>query len=397
MKAIELSLSPKYVTNWGLIESVREILQNAIDCETDGNKVDVTYNNEILSISTYGSSLDRKTLLLGESGKNDSRYIGKYGEGYKLALLVLNRIGKKTIVFTKNEMWTTEFKKSKVFEEESMFINIEEYNISSNEEYVKFEIHNITQSDMFKLRDNFIVLDRYLGRSIGATRESEYGEVLLNKEYSGKFYVNGLFVQNDTEFTYGYNFKSEYVNLDRDRKAINYYELKELTARTLTSSGDVSLLEDGLRRKIVDLDDEEEVLNNLTYEQSINFKKFYYDKYNLDSDTYVGTDKMIEISGKEKVKSDNKIITKILFKADDKEDEYYKTQSKIKNKNDYESAVIAFNDSGYKKAYILYKKIEKKLNKKEKEEMLSILKNHINKPYGFDLIEKDIDSLCEYE
>lgn len=397
MKAIELSLSPKYVTNWGLIESVREILQNAIDCETDGNKVDVTYNNEILSISTYGSSLDRKTLLLGESGKNDSRYIGKYGEGYKLALLVLNRIGKKTIVFTKNEMWTTEFKKSKVFEEESMFINIEEYNISSNEEYVKFEIHNITQSDMFKLRDNFIALDRYLGRSIGATRESEYGEVLLNKEYSGKFYVNGLFVQNDTEFTYGYNFKSEYVNLDRDRKAINYYELKELTARTLTSSGDVSLLEDGLRRKIVDLDDEEEVLNNLTYEQSINFKKFYYDKYNLDSDTYVGTDKMIEISGKEKVKSDNKIITKILFKADDKEDEYYETQSKIKNKNDYESAIIAFNDSGYKKAYILYKKIEKKLNKKEKEEMLSILKNHINKPYGFDLIEKDIDSLCEYE
>lgn len=91
MKTIELSLSPKYVSGWGVEEAVREILQNAIDQKADGAEVSVSYDRETLSILTDGARLKTSTLLLGESGKDDERYIGKYGEGYKLALLVLTR------------------------------------------------------------------------------------------------------------------------------------------------------------------------------------------------------------------------------------------------------------------------------------------------------------------
>ena len=82
MKAIELSLSPKYVSGWGVEEAVREILQNAIDQKADGAEASVSYDRETLSILTDGARLKTSTLLLGESGKDDERYIGKYGEEY---------------------------------------------------------------------------------------------------------------------------------------------------------------------------------------------------------------------------------------------------------------------------------------------------------------------------
>lgn len=396
MERIELSLSPKYVTTWGLKEAIREILQNAIDCQSDGHKVDVTYSEKKLVINTIGTTLPRTTLLLGESGKDDSRYIGKYGEGYKLALLVLTRMNKPVKIFTNNEVWTPAFEMSETFGEMTLTINIGPSSQYQNE-CVAFEIDEIEQHEMLSLRDDFIALEKFLGRSIGATRESEYGTVLLNSEYQGKFYVNGLFVQKDTEFKYGYDFKSEYVNLDRDRKAINYYDLKELTARALTSTGDVEMLRSGLVNQITDLSDAEEVLSTITEEQSQNFKKNYFEKYNLDKETFVGTDKMIEISGKEKTKIENEIITKIIFKAEDKLDEYTEIKNKIKQKNDYDGAVNSFNKSSYKKLYVWMIHNKKNLSQKAIKEFKKILDEDVAKPYGFELIKKDINKIIKKE
>lgn len=396
MEKIELSLSPKYVTNWGLKEAIREILQNAIDCETDGYKVDVTYYSERLTIRTEGTTLPKHTLLLGESGKSDNKYVGKYGEGYKLALLVLTRLGKETMIFTNGEKWTPIFEVSEVFGEQSMKMLIEESDAYAPENVV-FEIKGIKQHEMASFRTLFIALEKFLGRSVGATRQGEYGTVLLSEEFKGKFYVNGLYVQTDTEFNYGYDFKSEYVELDRDRKAINYYDLKELTAKTLTSTGDVELIRDGLERKIVDLSDEDEVLDELSEEQSVNFKKNYYEKHKLEPETFVGTNKMIEISGEKKTKQENEIITKIIFKADNKEDEYEEYKKKIKDKNDYQSAVNSFNQSSYKKLYIWFKENEKRLTKKAIFDFKIILENDVSKPYGFDLIKDKIDEIIEEE
>lgn len=65
MKTIELSLSPKYVSGWGVEEAVREILQNAIDQKADGAEVSVSYDRETPSILTDGARLKTSTLLDG--------------------------------------------------------------------------------------------------------------------------------------------------------------------------------------------------------------------------------------------------------------------------------------------------------------------------------------------
>lgn len=393
METIELSLSPKYVNNWGLSEAVREILQNALDCQSDGADVDVTYASKRLTIATYGSALDKSTLLLGESGKSDGRYIGKYGEGYKLALLVLTRLKHPVSVYTGGEKWTPVFRESEVFGEPTLQLDIEPCG-DYPEDCAAFAIEGIEQHHMLGFRSEFIALERFLGRDIGACRESEYGTVLLGEEFAGEFYVSGLHVQTDTEFKYGYDFKTEFVNLDRDRKAINYYDLKELTARALTACGDAPMLVAGIKERIVDLSNHETVLDTISDEQSQNFKHHYFEKHDLEPDTFVGTAKMIEISESEHVHEDNKIVARIIAKADDKEDEFDEIEHEVEKANDRDAAITAFNKSSYKKLLVWMLR-QTRISQKAKNEFIGIIdQSYALRFHGKSLIQNELIDLA---
>lgn len=396
MKTIELSLSPKYVSGWGVEEAVREILQNAIDQKADGAEVSVSYDRETLSILTDGARLKTSTLLLGESGKDDERYIGKYGEGYKLALLVLTRERKPVKVVTDAETWTPEFRLSETFGEESLQIDVEETGVPGGE-FTEFRIGGISPAMMRSFGDRFIALERFMGRDIGAKRESEYGTIMLESRYKGKFYVGGLFVQEDTGFAYGYDFLPEHVSLDRDRKAINHYELKELTARALTSCGDVSLLVNSFDEKHLDVSDADSVLDEIDEDQCENFKRYYYEKNGLEDDAFVGTKAMCEVSGKEHVHEDNKIVSRIIAKADDAEDEFEDIEEALRKNDSRERAINAFNASDYKKILVWMKR-QKRLAKSAAAELRGIIDNSRNlRFHGIDIIKDEIDKILEEE
>ena len=48
----DLSLSRDYVSNWGTQEAIRELLQNAIDSNSNGHEMYIDYNSnkELLTI-----------------------------------------------------------------------------------------------------------------------------------------------------------------------------------------------------------------------------------------------------------------------------------------------------------------------------------------------------------
>ena len=85
-KNYEITISPNYVNNWGINEAIREILQNAIDAETNGYDKQVGYNEitQTLSIISIGTSLSAKALILGCYSKEDQD--GKIGT-YREALI----------------------------------------------------------------------------------------------------------------------------------------------------------------------------------------------------------------------------------------------------------------------------------------------------------------------
>lgn len=282
-KSYELSLSRDYVSDWGIIEAVRELIQNAIDQGDHDIYID---EHNILHIKNLNTEIPTSSLILGNTTKKeDVTKVGQFGEGYKLALLVLTRMGKYVTVFNNRTTWYARFKKSRRFGCE--VLTIEESELPSPCGYVDFEIELLSYKELTEIVDAFpLIFEKTVKYD---TLETEFGDVILDEEQSGKFYVQSLPIFQDKSFKYGYNFKPDVVNLDRDRKSINLYELKEIASKMLLATKNYELItkeinsgssdSEYIRRQKVEMEDE-------TVEE---FKEFLEEKFEVDEDSIIIT------------------------------------------------------------------------------------------------------------
>lgn len=378
-KVIELSLSRNYVCNWGLWEAVREILQNGQDSEKDGHPLKIEYReaDECLTFTNEGALLDISSLVLGNGTKQDNdEAIGKYGEGYKLALLVLLRLDKHVEIHTGNEIWTPKFSKSKTFDTEILTIERKVIDGTPDRDQVTFVIDNISDNEFMKLKLYGIRIAKETGGYIGQTVESEYGLILLDNKYKGRFYVEGLYVQKDENFKYGYSFKNEVVDLDRDRKAINYYDLCELTTKSiLTQTEDFQIVETSLSSKTHDSKDLQYFYNQASSDFKEGFAEHYVEKHKLSKDTFVGTEKEVAISdAKEKVVVDE-ITAQWVNDGLGKGEEYREIKNMAKDKHNKEVAYKLYNKSPRRKLYDWLLENQKRLSKKQMVKFVAIVED----------------------
>ncbi len=92
---IRTAISPSYVPRWGIVECLREVLQEALDLMAQGYKVTVGSRSGSAIVADLGPGLKREHLALGRSSKKDQPdLIGNFGEGIKLAALVAARLGR---------------------------------------------------------------------------------------------------------------------------------------------------------------------------------------------------------------------------------------------------------------------------------------------------------------
>ncbi|GIJ08410.1 hypothetical protein ACFFMR_29310 [Micromonospora andamanensis] len=80
-------ISPEYVKSWTPVRAISELIANALD--EDANAA-VSWAHGILTIADAGPGIPEEGLILGMSRKTDEQ-IGQFGEGKKLACLVLAR------------------------------------------------------------------------------------------------------------------------------------------------------------------------------------------------------------------------------------------------------------------------------------------------------------------
>lgn len=328
-KTYELAISSNYVHTWTVEDAIREIMQNAIDSEADGHALQVSYNNGTLVITNVGAGLTVTDLVLGNSSKeDDTKYIGKYGEGFKLALIVLLRNDIGVTITTNGQRWVPQFRRSTKFKIDTLHIDVD--TLPSVPVEISFMLTGIGQELFNKIRTNSLAMSKALGYSTGETLITEYGDILVESRYKGKMFVNGLYVQTDMSFQYGYNFKPEFVHLDRDRKAINLYKLRELTAKALTSQSNVKLVSTAISKSYEDVKEIVSNLDDISREFKVNFAEEFMKSHELDKDTFVGLDKEIRIAAKPKsFKTDSKAIAELVNSGLDKSDEYNEIKSKV--------------------------------------------------------------------
>lgn len=243
----ELTISPNYNEHWGWREAIRELIQNGVDshAKDETNEFSLVWEdggNTLKFINTK-SKLDINTLLLGGTDKqNDRVTIGHFGEGYKVASLVLLRLGCTFTVYNylAGEKWVATFEQSSKWAD-ALILTYTVTKIKPRDIGLVIVVGNInavktsyeySDVDVYDIDSIWLSPDSYAMIGEQNIIKTSYGDVITDPEYKGKLYVNGLFVE-DSDTDYGYNFKAEYMELDRDRRACPWFDRQSTTSNML--------------------------------------------------------------------------------------------------------------------------------------------------------------------
>lgn len=239
MPKYELSLSPDYIPDWAEVEAIRELFQNALDQETldPKHKMSWSWNDDdkhTFIISSANSKLSRRSLLLGESSKTkDEQTIGTFGEGYKLAFLVLTRMGYKVSVAnytgSAKEIWTPRISKTKRYEGDILVVDIDAPVFPKKNMFgaLTFVIEGIKPETFAEIERSNL----HIKQPTGQVLEARQGRILDRRYYKGRIFVNGLYVTTIKGLEYGYDLKPKYLTIGRDRNLVSSFDIQWVTGQ----------------------------------------------------------------------------------------------------------------------------------------------------------------------
>lgn len=212
---IEYPITQSYMSHWDNKKALRELIQNAIDSGEymvdDGNADLVIIRNRLIKPIT----VDELTLF-GDSNKS-SEHIGRFGEGFKLAMLVFARDNYASHV-----------------------VKVGDCEITSAIENNRFVI-NITNPDQLEVATDFVAEISYSGvandvKSLLMSRHdlklvfnNGQGSQVLHGTGKSKLFVSGMYIC-DINTKYSYNFHPRTLQLGRDREAVSEFDLHWQTA-----------------------------------------------------------------------------------------------------------------------------------------------------------------------
>lgn len=233
METIAYPMTKDYRKEWGVIDAVRELVQNCLDNKEQPSEYVTGIDGSII-IHTQNYLMPMSMFALGESQKANNS-IGGFGEGFKLALMILAREGSDIYMLNGTKIFTPTFVHNEQLGIDTFAITIED-NLSENDGL----INNCGLSFIF---DIDIDLMDELKEKINVFSNNILplpNTVDMLEEHPGKIYINGLFVCEEDKFKYGYNFAPSKLRLGCDRQIANAFgmawETSEVWADKLCKS-----------------------------------------------------------------------------------------------------------------------------------------------------------------
>ena len=187
---LQTGISPKYVKGWDVEKAIREIIQNYLDTRKEfGCSGRITWKEGIATIKDDGPGLELKHLALGVSEKSADA-IGKYGEGLKLALLVMAREGRWIEVRASGKIITPAIKYHEGFGTEILVLNVEDMKPRAAKNHIGTAIRfECSREELEKGKSYF---EHFLTSSSSPREERitwlERGKISLP---AGNIYING--------------------------------------------------------------------------------------------------------------------------------------------------------------------------------------------------------------
>lgn len=238
MKQVKLTMTEQYVAHWGWWQGLRELIQNAVDT----GEFEVNIKNGMLEIVSWGGVIPVHALLMGSTTKLDDKdTIGQFGEGLKVGLLVLQRLGADIDIDNGHDLWKPEIVFDEVFCSDVLAVNIHEGKASTHRGDVMITVSNIPADALKEVQDKFAPLSE---RKVVIENSRGKAYQKLNKSPKGcRLFVNGIFVTDvPGRFKFDYDFRPHAFVLDRDRNTASTYEVKYEASSLLSECDDVLLL-----------------------------------------------------------------------------------------------------------------------------------------------------------
>lgn len=219
MTSFQLTISPTYVSNWGVLEGVREIIQNALDAAQDGHPYTITHKGDTLTIASQGVRLQRSVWLMGTTSKADGSYRGHFGEGLKLGILAMVRADRRVSIINDDERWTASLELSEAFGEPVLTVSTRALSSGRGGFVVELEV---SESEWALYRPRFLDLV-----SAGEVVNTDLTEILMDPRMRGQCFVKGILVETKPELAAGYNFMA--ATTDRDRNMVYGFDFDYYT------------------------------------------------------------------------------------------------------------------------------------------------------------------------
>lgn len=224
---ITYPIAKDYVQSWSILDAGREVLANAIDSSPDAQ---ILWKNGRCVIIDNGKGILKKHFVIGNSEK-DNEAIGLFGEGFKMASLVLAREKRNMVINTVGCSYKPAIEASEEFGTEIFCFYYENNNRKTGTE-ISFIA---TESEVEKIKDMFITF-RPETKIISSS-----SKVDVIDDRNGYIYVNGLHAASINSL-FSYNVKEKALVDSRDRNHVDEVKLNQLLESFYNTTSDTEII-----------------------------------------------------------------------------------------------------------------------------------------------------------